>query len=102
MNNMIRIFENEEFGQIRTLTDENGRTLFCGTDVAKALGYRSPKDAVSAHCKGAVKRRLLTNGGSQNIKFILTGYFRPSAEQAAMWVMRICSLTITCLFVKNR
>ena len=73
MNNMIRIFENEEFGQIRTLTDENGRTLFCGTDVAKALGYRSPKDAVSAHCKGAVKRRLLTNGGSQNIKFIPEG-----------------------------
>lgn len=73
MNNMIRIFENEEFGQIRTLTDENGRTLFCGTDVAKALGYHSPKDAVSAHCKGAVKRRLLTNGGSQNIKFIPEG-----------------------------
>ena len=96
MNNMIRIFENEEFSQIRTLTDENGRTLFCGTDIAKALGYRSPKDAVSAYCKGAVKRRLLTNGGSQNIKFIpegdvyrLAAHSRlPRAKEFKRWVTK--------------
>lgn len=55
MENMIQIFENEEFGQVRTLTDEDGKILFCGTDIASALGYRSPKDAISAHCKGGGK-----------------------------------------------
>ena len=54
--NKIMIFENEEFGKVRTL-DEEGKVLFCGKDVACALGYRSAKDAISAHCKGAVKRR---------------------------------------------
>lgn len=49
------IFNNPEFGQIRTI-EEDGKVLFCGSDVAKALGYKRPKDAVSAHCKGAVKR----------------------------------------------
>ena len=58
MNN-IEIFKNEEFGEIRTV-EENNKVLFCGSDCAKALGYAVPKDAVRAHCKGAVKRRTLT------------------------------------------
>ena len=51
MDQMINIFENEEFGSVRTMKEENGSVVFCGSDVAKALGYRSPKDAISAHCK---------------------------------------------------
>ena len=35
---------------------------FCGKDVARALGYARPNDAISAHCKGSVKHRYLTNG----------------------------------------
>ena len=35
---MTRVFENEEFGQVRTIV-ENGEVLFCSADVAKALGY---------------------------------------------------------------
>ena len=66
MENMIQTFVNEEFGSVRTI-EENGKILFCGSDVAKALGYRRPKDAINAHCKGAVKRRLLTNGGVQEM-----------------------------------
>lgn len=69
MNNEIKIFENEQFGSIRTL-DENGKIYFCGIDVAKALGYSRPRDAISAHCKGAVKRRSLTNGGEQTLTYI--------------------------------
>lgn len=53
--NEIQIFNNPEFGQVRTL-EENGTVLFCGSDVASALGYRNTKDAVSKHCKGVVKR----------------------------------------------
>ena len=46
MSNVIKIFENDEFGSLRTLTDEHGRTMFCGKDVASALGYSNTKDAI--------------------------------------------------------
>ena len=29
----IKVFENEEFGKVRTLTDEDGRILFCGINI---------------------------------------------------------------------
>ena len=32
------VFENPEFGKIRTLTDENGEPLFCAKDVCNILG----------------------------------------------------------------
>lgn len=70
--NELMIFNNPEFGEIRTI-EENGKVLFCGNDAAKALGYKRPKDAVSAHCKGAVKRRTLTKGGEQEMLFIPEG-----------------------------
>lgn len=93
MEQKIKIFENEEFGSVRTI-EENGKVLFCGSDVAKALGYRRPKDAINAHCKGAVKRRLLTNGGAQEMKMISEGdVYRlishsrlPSAEKFERWI----------------
>ena len=37
MSNVIKIFENDEFGSLRTLTDEHGRIMFCGKDVALSL-----------------------------------------------------------------
>ena len=93
MDNMVKTFVNEEFGSVRTI-EENGKILFCGSDVAKALGYRRPKDAINAHCKGAVKRRLLTNGGVQEMKMISEGdVYRlishsrlPSAEKFERWI----------------
>ena len=72
MSKEIQIFNNEQFGQIRTI-DENGKVLFCGSDVAKALGYKRPNDAISAHCKGTVKRRTPTNGGMQEMLFVTEG-----------------------------
>ena len=93
MDNMVKTFVNEEFGSVRTI-EENGKILFCGSDVAKALGYRRPKDAINAHCKGAVKRRLLTNGGAQEMKMISEGdVYRlishsrlPYAEKFESWI----------------
>ena len=93
MEQKIKIFDNEEFGSVRTI-EENGKVLFCGSDVAKALGYRRPKDAINAHCKGAVKRRLLTNGGAQEMKMISEGdVYRlishsrpPYAEKFEGWI----------------
>ena len=46
----IKIFEREEFGTVRVV-DVNGEPWFVARDVAKALGYERPNDAVNAHCK---------------------------------------------------
>lgn len=55
--NDLQIFSNPEFGSIRTL-DEDGKALFCASDVAKALGYGKPSDAVSRHCRYTTKRGI--------------------------------------------
>lgn len=68
----LMIFSNEEFGSVRTV-EIDGKILFVANDVASALGYLSPKDAISRHCKGAMKHRYLTEGGEQYIKIIPEG-----------------------------
>lgn len=57
MANQVQIFENEQFGKVRII-EEDGKTLFCGSDVAKALGYAKPYEAVAAHCRYTVKRGI--------------------------------------------
>ncbi len=91
--NELKIFEHPQFGKIRTIV-ESGKMLFCGSDAAKALGYKSPKDAISAHCKGAVKRRTPTNGGNQEMLFIPEGDLcrlaakseMPGASEFESWI----------------
>lgn len=93
MENNLEIFENPEFGSIRII-QEDGRFLFCGTDVARALGYAKPRNALNSHCKGALKRGSLTAGGMQELTFIPEGdVYRlitqsklPSAEKFEVWV----------------
>lgn len=53
----IQIFQNPDFGTVRTL-EEAGAVLFCASDVAKALGYVRPQDAVAKHCPHSAKRRV--------------------------------------------
>ena len=43
------VFENPEFGKIRTLTDENGEPVFCAKDVCDVLGYKNQRDAIQRH-----------------------------------------------------
>lgn len=69
----LQIFENEAFGEIRTLETDDGKVLFCASDVAGALGYSNTRDAISRHCKGVVKRDTLTNGGKQEMSFVPEG-----------------------------
>ena len=47
--NNIQIFNNEAFGEIRTMTNAEGETFFVGRDVAKALGYCKPQNALATH-----------------------------------------------------
>lgn len=44
------ITEHPEFGKVRTV-EAGGRVWFCARDVASALGYANPKDAVNRHCR---------------------------------------------------
>ena len=53
--NEIKIFENPQFGAIRTFTDNGGKLWFCGSDVANGLGYSNPRDAVRRHCRCVAK-----------------------------------------------
>lgn len=53
----LQIFKNAEFGEIRTI-EENGKVLFCGSDVAKSLKYVRPNDALRQHCRYTVKRSI--------------------------------------------
>ena len=46
--NEIQVFNNEEFGEIRTITID-GEIYFVGTDVAKALGYKDSHTALRNH-----------------------------------------------------
>ena len=50
--NELSIFSNSEFGEVRT-TEIDGKTYFVATDIAKALGYAKPNNAINTHCKGA-------------------------------------------------
>lgn len=44
----LKIFENEEFGQIRTVM-RDGEVWFVGKDVAEALGFTNSRDAIATH-----------------------------------------------------
>ena len=91
--NSLQIFNSEEFGEVRTVEIDR-KPYFVANDVARALGYKRPADAVTAHCKGSVKHRYLTDGGEQELKVIPEGdIYRltvrgklPSAERFEKWV----------------
>lgn len=53
----LQIINNAEFGEHRII-EENGKVLFSGSDVAKALKYTRPNDAITAHCRYTVKRSI--------------------------------------------
>lgn len=57
MGSDMQIFKNEQFGEVRMI-EENGKPLFCGSDVARALGYARPNDAIVDHCRCTAKRRI--------------------------------------------
>ena len=91
--NQMEIFKNPEFGSIRTF-ELDGKVLFCGKDIAKALGYQRTADAITAHCKGVCVLPTPSAGGIQNTKFITEGdVYRliahsklPGAERFERWV----------------
>lgn len=68
----LQIFNNREFGLIRTIELE-GKPYFMASDVAKALGYIRPNDAINQHCRATVKHSTLISGKMQEVNFIGEG-----------------------------
>lgn len=69
--NELKIFENPEFGEIRTV-EIDGEPWLVGKDVAQALGYKNPQEAVRTHVDDEDKgvSEILTPGGKQNVPII--------------------------------
>jgi len=90
----ITIFSNEEFGQVRTTTDENGEVLVCLYDVCKALGLTSAKVAQRLEKDVLSKHPLSTKGGNQMGWFVNEDGFydvvlesrKPNAKKFRKWV----------------
>jgi len=96
MNN-IQIFECQQFGQIRTMTDEKGEPLFCLKDVCAAL-LLDGKQVVRRLDKGVVsKHPLSTSGGSQLASFVnedglydaILDSRKPEAKRFRKWVTSV-------------
>lgn len=68
MKNYV-FLESEKYGVIRAIHTDDG-LLLCASDVARALGYKKPSNAVRDHCINIVKREFPTNGGAQRMSFI--------------------------------
>lgn len=104
MKNELAVFKNERFGEVRTLKEDD-KVLFCGSDVAKALGYSNPWDAIQRHCRteGIVKREGVTSTTNQygvttsqtnmmtfitegNLYRLIAHSKLPAAEQFERWV----------------
>lgn len=91
----VQVFTNDAFGTVRTIETE-GKIFFCGRDVATALGYKDPTNAIKQHCKGvAIHHPLETAGGVQHARFITEGdLYRlifssklPAAQDFEAWVV---------------
>ena len=65
--NELQIFNSEEFGEIRTVTINEG-LWFVGKDIATALGYAKPENAIATHVSDEDKTSTLIQGSGSNYK----------------------------------
>ncbi len=61
--NELQVFNNPEFGEIRTV-EINGEPWLVGKDVAAALGYSNPRDALSKHVDDEDKNSVAFRDGT--------------------------------------
>ena len=66
-NEKLLIFENPEFGKVRSLAI-NGEPWLIGKDVATALGYAKPRNAILTHVDDEDKTSALIQGPGSNYK----------------------------------
>lgn len=94
MNNEIMIFNNADFGEIRTL-NVDGEPWFVGKDVAVVLGYSNPQKAIRDHVDSedrTVNESFTVNGTALNLinesglYSLIIGSKLPSARKFKRWV----------------
>lgn len=57
--------------EVRVIAEDPEKPLWVARDVATALGYKNPADAIKRHCKGvAIHDTLHTAGGAQKVRVI--------------------------------
>lgn len=94
--NQLEIFNNQEFGQVRTLVIEN-EPYFVGKEVAEILGYSNPQKAIRDHVDNEDKRteRIVHPLGGKQATVIIneSGLYSlilksklPSAKKFKRWV----------------
>ena len=91
----LKIFENEEFGQVRTVT-RDGEVWFVGKDVAEKLGYKNTADAIGTHVDNDDKlsSQIAMAGQMRNVVLInesgmyalIFGSKLESAQRFKRWV----------------
>ena len=93
----IEVFENKEFGKVRTIVI-SGEPWFVGKDVAVALGYVKPENAIASHVDGDDKTTTLIRGTGSNYKSkaviinesgvysLVFGSKLPTAKKFKRWV----------------
>lgn len=67
MTSELKVFENPAFGQVRTVEIDN-EPWFVGKDVAEALGYAKPENAIATHVEAEDKTTTLIQGTGSNYK----------------------------------
>lgn len=93
--NTLQIFENSDFGQIRTL-EQDGQTWFVGKDVATALGYERADNAIRNHVDEEDKLMHQISASGQNRSMTVineSGLYSlvlssklPTAKQFKRWI----------------
>lgn len=97
MENQLQVFNNAEFGQVRTIV-KNEEVWFVGKDVAEALGYSNTRDALTKHIDNEDRTYVAIHDGRQNRSMIIineSGLYSlvfssklPSAKKFKHWVTR--------------
>lgn len=97
MENQLQVFNNAEFGQVRTIV-KNEEVWFVGKDVAEALGYSNTRDALTKHIDNEDRADVAIHDGRQNRSMIIineSGLYSlvfssklPSAKKFKHWVTR--------------
>lgn len=96
METKLLLFNSEEFGNIRTILEDD-KILFCAKDIADALEYTNSRKAVNDHCRYVTKRYVphpQSEGKQIEMSFIpegdvyrlIVGSKMPSAVQFETWL----------------
>ena len=71
MENKMQVFQNEEFGRVRTFVTEDGVPWFVGKDVAENLGYRNGSRDINRHVEPDDRTKGMVFDGNQRKETIL-------------------------------